>query len=222
MEVSQIIIEYLETLKWILFALLIILFFKNPIIKLIEKMRLKRINPKTGDIELEQAEKQDKSQPITEELKTLKEEHGKLLESLSKLKTSEVEYKSKYVSLKEKEKDNVILKKELEEIKEEVLLKDEIINFEKFYNYIFKSQIELLKLLSANPIGVNQAVVNSFFINTDVSKKIAGWDLNKYLSFLITSNLITYSNNNYKITSRGLAFLRYIEFYGYTGYEKSL
>lgn len=222
MEILQIIREYFETLKWVLLALLIILFFKNPITKLIENRRLKRINPKTGDIELEQAEKQDKPLIITEEFDKLKEKQDKLLEVLYESKTSEREYKLKYDLLEGKEKDIEILKKELCETKRELFLKNELINFEKFYNVIFRSQIELLKFLKTNPVGVNRAVVNSFFINTGLSKKIAWWDLNKYLSFLFTSNLITYSDNSYKITARGLAFLKYLELSGYTGNEKLL
>jgi len=222
MEILQIIREYFETLKWVLLALLIILFFKNPINKLIESMRLKRINPKTGEIELEQAEKQDNSLITTEELDKLKEEQDKLLGALYESKTSEAEYKLKYDLLRGKENDIEILKKELDKIKKELFLKNELITFEKFYNFIFRSQIELLKFLSTSPAGVNQAFVDSFFINTGLSKKFAWWDLNKYLSFLFTSNLITYSDNSYKITARGLVFLKYLELSGYTGNEKPL
>jgi len=222
MEILQIIREYFETLKWVLLALLIILFFKNPIYKLIGNRRLKRINPKTGDIELEQAEKQDKPLIITGEFDKLKEKQNKLLEVLYESKTSEREYKLQYDLIEGKEEDIEILKKELGKIKRELFFKNELINFEKFYNFIFRSQIEMLKFLKTNPIGLNQTVVNSFFINTGLSKKFAWWDLNKYLSFLFTNNLITYSNNSYKITARGLAFLQYLKLSGYAGYEKPL
>lgn len=218
MEISQIIREYFETFKWILLALSIILFFKKPITRLID--RIKKINPKTGDFELEQIKKQDKSLDTKEEQNKFEKEYNELMEEFYKTKASEIEYKLKYEVLK-KEKPAEI-EKELRETQIELSMKNEIIKFEKIYNIILNSQIELLKFLSAYAEGANQATVNSFFINTGLSERFKIWNLNNFLSYLLAKELITYSDNNYKTTERGELFLKYLKLSEYTGKEKIL
>ena len=201
MEINSIIIDYLATLKWVLLAIVIFLFFKRPISNLLKRIR--KYNPKTQELEFYRLEKQS-------DIKEKSKEAEKEIEDLKIYKEKAIEYEKK---IKLWKKDKIV-----KELKNKIALKDIIINFEKIYNTIFGSQIKLLVfLLQSAPKGIDISVINSTYQNVQNKNYILKkWTINDYLRFLFTEDLIDVSQGKYIITNKGEVFLNYIKHSGYT------
>lgn len=89
------------------------------------------------------------------------------------------------------------------------------LEYERIYNIIFGSQIELLDILKINSTGLNMNFLGIYFHS--IQKKFEGsldqWTLFQYLRFMETTGLIQFNNtnNSYSITEKGRGFLNYIE-----------
>ena len=103
-----------------------------------------------------------------------------------------------------------VVKETDKELKERLERIEVELEFERIYNLIFGSQIFLLKLLVNNSMGaydiINyyQSVILKFVV-------LHTWDFNLYLRILVNNNLITIDQNIYKITPKGILFIKYIE-----------
>ena len=93
------------------------------------------------------------------------------------------------------------------------------LEFERIYNLIFGSQIELLDTMKLNRDGLNMNFLQLFFYNIQNKFKMAldTWTLSGYLRFLEINKLVLFDNrsNNCSITDKGIEFLNYIELLGY-------
>lgn len=85
------------------------------------------------------------------------------------------------------------------------------LNFEKIYNLIFGSQINLLKILNGTPRHKNN--VNSYCQNIiDTHDELSNFTTKIYLDFLIENTLIIYNQEEetYSITYYGYEFLNWL------------
>ena len=86
------------------------------------------------------------------------------------------------------------------------------LNFERIYTSIFGSQIFLLKKLNeVSGQGKTKEDINIYFL--DLKSKNAGfenWELDDYLAFLFSVDLIIITDNNYHITYKGYEFLLWL------------
>lgn len=111
---------------------------------------------------------------------------------------------------------NSKLNNESEELKKTKLY----LEYERIYNIIFGSQIELLDILKINKMGLNMNFLGIYFYN--IQKKfenaLGSWTLFGYLRFLETNGLIQFDNmsSSYLITVKGEDFLNYIELLKYS------
>ena len=79
--------------------------------------------------------------------------------------------------------------------------------FDNTYHTLFGSQIKLLQLLN-DPDGLDELSAQNYFdLVKGANPPLATWDLNGYLKFLFSSNLITKKGNQYQITDLGKEFL---------------
>lgn len=84
------------------------------------------------------------------------------------------------------------------------------LDFEQIYNTIFGSQIFLLrKLNEAAGIGLYYDFIKTHFerVQSQFPEELSSWNLEQYLSFLFGRLLITFKDNNYHITIKGVDFL---------------
>lgn len=105
----------------------------------------------------------------------------------------------------------------------EIAIRDLVIDFEKIYKVIFGSQISLLQHLNTKGFsGDTRVYLESFFQTVkNIWPILKDWNLDQYLGYLITKSLIDTSQGTYKITDRGKSFLSYVFNSGYTD-QKSL
>lgn len=114
-------------------------------------------------------------------------------------------------------------KKEIEDAKltqeqliQHISLQNIAIDFERIYNLVFKSQIDLLwLLLDKKQIGLSKLTIENYFESQIRPKALlayVGWTWQSYVSFLTTRNLIAIDNatGNFVITDYGSAFLEYL------------
>jgi hypothetical protein len=101
-----------------------------------------------------------------------------------------------------------------EKIKQELINTQIYLDFERIYRLIFGSQIDILKSLRmAGIIGEPTSnLIFSFVVTQRMYSLLSSWSFTQYISFLSSSNLITFKDDKYFITEKGNGFLTYIEF----------
>lgn len=107
--------------------------------------------------------------------------------------------------------------------------KDIIIDFERIFNLIFGSQIDLLFFLgNVKKIGFQKWEIEHYFSliksNTTFSNNFYNnWSWEDYINFLIARGLIIVNpdNGHFIITDYGLKFLSYIESMNYKSYKSN-
>jgi hypothetical protein len=122
-------------------------------------------------------------------------------------------------------KSEEIIKQQKEEIEKQDLTHDQlvmhisrqniVIDFERIYNLIFKSQIDLLwHFQNTKQVGLNQSTIEKYFQTLQAASPTiyANWTWQDYINFLITRSLIVMNqeNGNFIITDYGSAFLEYL------------
>lgn len=90
------------------------------------------------------------------------------------------------------------------------------LDFERIHNNIFGSQIAMLGSMRKDLLGINYKVIASVYEGWKENDEVLkNYNLDNYLNFLITHNLISETLRNqekaYQITDRGVEFLNYIE-----------
>lgn len=88
-----------------------------------------------------------------------------------------------------------------------------IAHFEKTHNFIFGSQIFLLKKLNEmSDQGRPEEYIRAYFeqIKPSFPKELSAWTMEQYLGFLLEQSLIAKQNNTYRITDTGIEFLMWM------------
>jgi hypothetical protein len=79
--------------------------------------------------------------------------------------------------------------------------------FEEVYRVIFGSQIYILKRANENRV-LNRTVIEGHFRHTQtLFPEFADWDVDRYMSFLLTRGLLQRTGDDYLITTLGTEFL---------------
>ena len=92
----------------------------------------------------------------------------------------------------------------------QIIERDIVINFERVHHLIFQSQINLLRRVNQQP----QMMTNefTFFVMLQRAYEVHNsWTFDNYLHMLFTNNLIENQNQMLAITSKGKAFLNFID-----------
>jgi len=87
-----------------------------------------------------------------------------------------------------------------------------LLEFEQIYNFIFGSQIFLLKKLNeVAGQGQSMEIVISHFEHTkSMFEELEGWDFDKYMDFLVTRSLVLMDKNTCHITNLGVEYLTWL------------
>ena len=97
---------------------------------------------------------------------------------------------------------------------QQLAIKDIIIHFERIFNLILPSQVELLwRFKQKNVIGLGILELEEYFNNLKLKVPLvfSNWTWQGYISFLYQENLIAMPvNSNPAITEYGNAFLQYM------------
>ena len=93
--------------------------------------------------------------------------------------------------------------------------------FEKTYSLIFGSQIALLKSLSANFSGFSFDDITTYYESFKKQHPVEYniWNIDNYLNFLFSSNLIVRNREIIQITESGREFLMLLTKAGYTEFK---
>jgi hypothetical protein len=184
------IIYFLKISWWPLVTVFTIFLFKDNIAKLIDELSELDIfgnKAKRGN----QPPSQEKSLDKTEDIKKDKEIYEQSQEIIKTL--------SNDVNILK----NQLANKEIE------------LDFERIYNVIYGSQINILTYLNDSNATINLNQINKYY--KDVQKNqhpfLNNIDMSQYLSFLtIISRLLeSVELDNYRIAAKGKAFLKYIK-----------
>ncbi len=193
-ELSGIILEYLKVVVWPFIALMGIILFRPHIAGLMGRL----IKGKMFGVEVEALPSQpnQKSSDSTE-VKDVGEDFKEVLNK--------------------KETEISALRNTSEELLGLLTRAQVELDFEKIYNFIFSSQIELLNKISNLEGEVAWPYVVDHFSRlhqTFSVYKENNWDVTKYLQFLIGGQLIEYKNKDnaifVSITTKGKAFISYL------------
>lgn len=93
------------------------------------------------------------------------------------------------------------------------------LEFERIYNIIFRSQIDLLSKISTFDHFGLEFALNHFQQEQAVVNGLKEWNLDKYLDFLYRNDLISNKDSHtIGLTEKGRAFLHYLSIMGYQKY----
>lgn len=187
-----------ETLAWPIVALVSIFIFKKDIADLLH--RIKNVG-KDGINLNSMPEKQNEKQVMD------------INEELNNIETSEVIKITEdkiYEDLKERKLDTSNDTTKL--LVRHLAITQVSLDYEKIYNFIFGTQITFLRRLNEVMVsGTTQEYVESYFINIqDNNDGFKEWNLEQYLSFLNTNQLITIDGKVYHISKKGHDFLLWL------------
>ncbi len=199
-EISCIVLEYIKILIWPLLVFSCICYFKTDISNFINRV----CQFKISGVEII-AEQQKETQ----------------LESKSQIdtKTAAESIPSKLISdlVKNFRTEYNNITNEKNKLLNDIAVRDIIIDYERIYNIIFGSQINLLEYLKNQQSGLPRREMELFFENVKKYNYIfVDWNLNNYINFLVQQKLIEPFGVSYQITPKGSSFLTYISNMGYS------
>lgn len=193
-EISKIIINYLETILWPIVVIIAICIFRPSISSFVDELI-------EADIFGQKFKRQQKE--------IEQQERNVTTETAGDIVNIDNEFFQKIVEIQEK---NIEYIKSDNEKLSSGLIKNKIeLDFERIYNDIFASQIDLLRKMREKGFLELRIIVFYFHFVKSKTPVLNDWDTTKYLNFLFNNGLIEIKNNNYYITQKGQAFLFYIE-----------
>lgn len=132
--------------------------------------------------------------------------------------SKDIELSKEYKEINEQYK-NIInsLGNDVGTLKDQLTRKEIELDFERIYNVLFGSQLFILKYLTTtNFTGLNDIAKYYETIQKN-NPTLQSWGIDKYLSFLISSQLIEpAASGGFQITLKGKVFITYIESRNYT------
>ena len=197
-ETAKNILEYIRVLVWPLVMLIFSFIFKENISKFIDGIKEGKA-PGGFEFKVNHQLENQESEPPKE---------GGLNINSPQFETI----------LLEKEKQIGALENNSTQLTDRLARAEIELDFEKIYNYIFASQIELLQRIN-NFENVSLEYAKEYFFNIRNTAPIFNqWDLIKYLSYLSTTGLILLDQTHFKITQKGKVFLMYLTVQNYKKY----
>lgn len=198
-DVASVVLKYLKVLVWPIVVLNVIYAFKKNIARLIERIEEGEVSG-VGTFKATQ-QLMDQTENPSETTKIQKDVE------------SDKHYKDLFT---EKEREIGALKDNQEQLVNKLAQAEIELEFEKIYNLIFASQIDLLKNIN-NFERVSLEYAIAYFetlqkVNTPVFDQ---WDVNKYLSYLSATDLINRDATHFNITQKGKVFLMYLTIQNY-------
>ena len=197
-------VDILKILGWphftFIFAVIFIFAFKKPISSFISRVKsIDKFGVKTSATPEAQREK-DKKEAVQDLLDAIGS--SIVLQDLENRITSDLVERG----LEVKGDTVTVLIKHLAATKT-------LLNFEQIHNFIFGSQIFLLKELNeVAGQGKPEEVIDAYYqhIQERFSEEFGSWTLKQYLAFLLGRSLITVAHNTYHITNLGVEYLTWI------------
>ncbi len=202
-ELSNVILNYLTTLIWPFIVIIIVYFFKSNFAQLLDRIvewDIFGIKGKTTEtLDDQQDPNINDTRPDNEDFE---------------------------LAIKNKEDEISSLEETTKELINKLSIAEVELDFERIFNFIFKSQIELLNQI--NLLGGKVAfsyVVEHFEKIQKNFPSLVEWDTTKYLQFLVNSQLVEYitpGSGNFItviITSKGKAFINYVTSKNYQKYD---
>jgi hypothetical protein len=201
-ELAKTVLDYIQILIWPVTVMTIAFCFKTEISSLINRI----VSGELPGFKFNATPEQKKDEDVNLE---------------TKLQTTPSDEKDKLEELiNEKESAISTVTTDNQELSRELINKTIELDFERIYNVIFASQIDLLgKMTTLGYLG-NQSVIQHFaLIRRAYEPTYNDWDLNLYLRFLYDQGLIQNNDNHtINITDKGKAFLQYLSIMNYQKY----
>lgn len=201
-DASKIILEYIRVLIWPAVIYLICFSFREEISLFIRRI----VAGKFAGIEVDLTPTQ--SMMINEtSLKTK-------LQGVSEENKDDIQ-----AIIDEKERAIATTTEQANDLQKKLVEKEIELDFERIYNVIYRSQIDLLFGMSGSDhYGLN-FIVNHFLRENNASQAFKDWTVFQYIAFLINNSLIEQRDTHtYAITIKGKAFLQYFRIMGYQKY----
>lgn len=200
--VSKNILEYMKVLTWPVVVLLIAWTFKSNIAQLIERMEEWDF-PFIGKGKARSASIDQQATIKTDVIVTQNE--GDDFKAIVATKESEIS----------------ALQNNTQQLVDKLTRAQIELDFERVYNIIFSSQIDLLLKIN-NFNDVEFAYLSDHFLKAQQasSETLKEWDVFMYIRFLINNQLINYNDSlsTLSITQKGRAFISYLAVMGYKKY----
>lgn len=199
-EIAKNILEYLKVLIWPSVALLTIFVFKTNIALLIGRME-------EFDFPFFKGRAKSVYQPQ---------------ESVQKdIVVAQNEGEDFKAVVAEKEAEIKALRDSTEDLIAKLTRAQIELEFERIYNLIFRSQIELLsKMNTVTQVEFSYVIQHFFALQKQFPEVFKDWNPYKYIQFLITNNLVEYEyqTSSVSITQKGKAFVAYLVLMNYQKY----
>lgn len=200
--IAKNILEYIRVLSWPVVVIFIALTFRANIAQLIERMEEWEI-------------------PFVGKGKA----HGGLLQQQEAVKTNVILAQNEGEDFKAivatKESEISALKDNTNQLVDKLTRAQIELDFERIYNIIFASQIDLLLKINNFP-RVQFAYITDHFIKAQQAalSMLKDWNVSQYINFLIVNQLIEYNVElqAITITQKGRAFLSYLSVMNYQKY----
>lgn len=199
LEFSKIVLDYIRVIIWPVTVVTIAFCFKIEISNLINRI----ISGELPGFKFNATPKQEKKDEsnLESKLQQVPDDEKNKLEEL----------------IKEKEDVLTSVNQDNDQLKKELIKKEIELDFERIYNIIFASQIDLLsKMVTLGYLGTQNVVQHFELIRRAFEPTFNGWNLQAYLQFLVAQQLIEQKDNHtIAITVKGKAFLQYLSIMNY-------
>lgn len=121
--------------------------------------------------------------------------------------------------IEEKENAIVATTQQKDELQKQLVEKEIELDFERIYNIIYRSQIDLLRSMVVSDHYGLTFITNHFQKENSISAAFNNWNVFQYIAFLFNNGLIEQRDNHtYAVTIKGRAFLQYLNIMGYQKY----
>ncbi len=198
LEVSKNILDYLRVIVWPIVTLIGLALFKDNVAEFIDRIEEGEM---PGGVKVK-APHQELS---------LQSDKG-IVQSSSEPSSDQLD-----IIVKEKEVAINSLKNSQEFLVDRLARAEIDLDFERIYNLIFSSQIELLsKLLTLSPVEFSYVEEHYRILRRTYKKAYRDWDVATYIKFLLNQKLIDIDEvARISITDKGRAFVSYLSIMNY-------
>lgn len=203
LETSKNILDYIRAIIWPGIVLIVITVFRSNLAQLIERLE-EGENPIFGKWKASHSE-----QPILQQEESV----------MQSTQTQETGADFEKV-VEEKEVEINALKDNQQQLVDKLTIAQIELDFERIYNIIFASQIELLAKLGVNsPVDISYIMSHYSGVQRVNRKAFKDWTVDQYIAYLLRVQLIELNDFKVSITSKGRAFISYLGRMNYRKYD---
>jgi hypothetical protein len=203
-EISNSILEYLKVLAWPIVVIIFVNNFKSDIAGLIQRIS-EMDNPFLGKFKTNNIDKQN-------------QQNQNIIADPNSNDINNIDFQK---IVDDKEQEIVDLKNTTDELNKNYSIAQIELDFERIYNLIFSSQIDLLVKVNTYSQVSFSDMDDHFFKTKQLAPTVfKNWSTQLYINFLINSGLIILDNKNLQvlITTKGRAFVGYLSRMNYRKY----